>query len=108
MRAPKFLSRWKQYYLCLNSQSQLSASASPFLQAAPAVALPVASARATLLRVDRRPRRRRLADRRRGRRAVELLLALQAALSRTPTPTPTPTQHRPSQAAVFAQVEVRR
>ena len=51
MRASKFLSRWKQYYLCLNSQSQLSASASPFLQAAPAVALPVASARATLLRV---------------------------------------------------------
>ena len=23
MRATKFLSRWKQYYLCLNSQSQL-------------------------------------------------------------------------------------
>ena len=23
MRASKFLSRWKQYYLCLNSQSQL-------------------------------------------------------------------------------------
>ena len=36
MRDTKFLSRWKQYYLCLNSQSQLSASVSPILQAAPA------------------------------------------------------------------------
>ena len=35
MRAPKFLSRWKQYYLCLNS-SLNSASVSPILQAAPA------------------------------------------------------------------------
>ena len=37
MRAPKFLSRWKQYYLCLLSQLSLnSASVSPILQAAPA------------------------------------------------------------------------
>ena len=35
MRASKFLSRWKQYYLCLNSQSLNSASVSPILQAAP-------------------------------------------------------------------------
>ena len=68
-----------------------------------AVALHVASARATLLRVDRADFVSRI-----GAEGVELLLALQAALSRTPTPTPTPTQHRPSQAAVFAQVEVRR
>ena len=36
MRASKFLSRWKQYYLCLNSQSQLCLCLSPILQAAPA------------------------------------------------------------------------
>ena len=36
MRASKFLSRWKQYYLCLNSESQLCLCRSPILQAAPA------------------------------------------------------------------------
>ena len=53
-----------------------------------AVALHVASARATLLRVDRADFVSRI-----GAEGVELLLALQAALRRTPTATPT--QHRP-------------